>query len=404
MKKPANKKLYIFIGVAVVLAIIIVSNLRKSGPKVTVQTETVKRGRIVATVSGSARIQPEVQVKISAKVSGQIMELAVEEGDYVQKGQFLVQLDPVAYRAAVDQAQSNLDYAEAGYKKAESEYKRAQALFENNHSSNAELEIAKSTYKQSKAQVDQSRASLDQAKDNLEKTTIYAPMSGTVSQLNKKAGEMAMGSQFTLDVIMIVADLTKMRAETEIDENDIVSVTLGDSARIEVDAFPDSVFMGLVTEIANTGTTQGQGTQSEVTNFLVKVAMIDPPARLRPGMSATVDVITETRENALRIPIQCLTVRAPLPKSSETADSTDVVSTNDSAENIQVVFRVEDGVAKQVPVTVGISSEQAYEVVDGLEEGEVIVSGSYRVLSKELKDGTAVTVDNKAIKIGDETN
>ncbi|MBN2414241.1 efflux RND transporter periplasmic adaptor subunit [bacterium] len=404
MKKSANKKVFIFIGVIVVLAIIVVSNLKKSGPKVTVQTEKVKRGRIVATVSGSARIQPEVQVKISAKVSGQIMDLAVEEGDYVQKGQFLVQLDPVAYRAAVDQSQSNLDYAEAGYKKAESEYERAQALFENNHSSKAELEIAKSTYEQSKAQVEQSRASLEQAKDNLEKTTIYAPMAGTVSQLNKKAGEMAMGSQFTLDVIMIVADLTKMRAETEIDENDIVAVTLGDSANIEVDAFPDSVFKGIVTEIANTGTTQGQGTQAEVTNFLVKVAMVDPPARLRPGMSATVDVITETRQNALSIPIQCLTVRAPLTEKSESADSTQAMPATGSEENIQVVFRIEDGVAKQVPVTVGISSERDYEVIEGLEEGQEIVSGSYRVLSKELKDGTAVTVDNKAVKIGDETN
>lgn len=395
MKRSGKKKLLVFLGIAAVLAVIIISNLQKSGPKITVQTEQVKRGRIVATVSGAARVQPEVQVKISAKVSGQIIELAVKEGDYVKKGQFLVQLDPVAYRAAVKQSQSNLDYAQAGFRKAESEYERAKSLFSSNHISEAELEIAKSTYEQSRAQVEQNMAALDQARDNLDKTTIYAPMEGTVSQLNKKTGEMAMGSQFTLDVIMIVADLTKMRAETEIDENDVVAVTLGDSANIEVDAFPDSVFKGLVTEIANTGTTQGQGTQAEVTNFLVKVAMLSPPPGLRPGMSATVDIITETRENALKIPIQCLTVRPPVHDEAE-EDSARAASGRE--EDIQVVFIVEDGAAIQTPVTVGISSKQDYEVIEGLEEDQEIVSGSYRVLSKELKNKAAVKVDNSVQK------
>ncbi len=401
-----KKKLFIFLGAVIILAIIVVGNLKKSGHKITVQTEKVSRGRITATVSGAAKIQPEVQVKISAKVSGQIIELGAKEGDFVRKGQFLVQLDPVMYNAAKEQAQSNLNYAQAGFEKSRSEYTRAQALFKDNLISQSELEIAKSTYAQSEAQVEQSRAALDQAKDNLDKTRIYSPMEGTVSLLNKKAGEMAMGSQFTLDVIMIVADLNKMRAETEIDENDVVMVSLGDSAHIEVDAFPDSIFYGIVTEIANTGSTSGQGTQEEVTNFMVKVAMIDPPVGLRPGMSATVDVLTDTRENALKIPIQCLTVREP--KVEETApsgeDSAAVKKAEKPKEKVRVVFVVQDGVAHQIEVKTGISSDREWEIIKGLNEGDEVVSGSYRVLSNELKDGMEVKVNNSANPLAGERN
>jgi HlyD family secretion protein len=414
MKKLGKKKLFIFLGVVVVLLVIVVINLRKSsGGKVKVQTDKVTRGSITASVSGSAKIQPEVQVKISAKVSGQIMELGVQEGDDVNKGDFLVQLDPEFYRAAVEQAKSNLDYAKAGHEKALNEYERSKKLFADNLISNAELEIAKSTYEQANAQVDQMQAVLNQAKDNLSKTTIYSPMEGVVSQLNKKVGEMAMGSQFTLDVIMVVADLTKMLAETEIDENDVVSVSFGDTAKITVDAFPDSLFNGVVKEIANTGLTRGQGTQEEVTNFLVKVSMLEKPSGLRPGMSATVDVLTQTNEDALKIPIQCVTVRSPLkPEEEKEVDGSESEDTdeekeeksksNEDEEPIRVVFVVKDGVASQVAVETGISSDTEWEIIEGLEEGDEVVSGSYRVLSKQLKDGDEVKVDNSLKKYGRE--
>lgn len=413
MEKSKRKKIIIFAGVIVVLLIIVIGNLRKSGGgKVTVQTDKVIRGSITSSVSGPAKIQPEVQVKISAKVSGQIIRLGVEEGDYVKKGQFLVQLDEEYYRAAVDQTASNYRFAVAGFEKAKSEYDRSQKLFADNLISSAELEIAKSTYEQAEAQVDQSDATLKQAQDNLDKTTIYAPMEGTVSQLNKKVGEMAMGSQFTLDVIMIVADLTKMLAETEIDENDVVTVSFGHTAKVIMDAFPDSTFRGVVKEIANTGTTKGSGTQEEVTNFLVKVSMLDRPERLRPGMSATVDVLTETRTDILKIPIQCVTVRNPLAKTEK--DSTQVEGKDSSKEKIQgkteeeksirVVFVVKDGIAHQVAVETGISSNTEWQILKGLEEGDEIVSGSYRVLSKQLKDGNEVKIDNANKKYGREAN
>ncbi len=401
--KKVGKKWFIFAGALVVILILVVGNLKKSsGNKVTVQTDKVKRGTITATVSGSAKIQPEVQVKISAKVSGQIIKLGVEEGDEVKRGQFLVQLDPEFYQAAAEQAESGLNYARAGYEKSKNEYERSQKLFAGNLISSSELEIAKSTYEQAKAQVEQYQAGLNQAKDNLNKTTIYAPMDGVVSQLNKKVGEMAMGSQFTLDVIMVVADLSKMLAETEIDENDVVSVSLGDTANITIDAFPDSAFKGVVKEIANTGTTRGQGTQEEVTNFLIKVSMVEKPSGIRPSMSATVDIVTDTRDDALKIPIQCVTVREPLKPESETAadeqSEEDEEMPPDEQEPVRVVFVVKDGVARQIEVGTGISSDTEWEITRGVEEGDEVVSGSYRVLSKQLKDGDVVKVDNSLKK------
>lgn len=419
----SKKKKLLFFGIfIVVLALLFIATLKKEGGRtVTVQTDKVKKGDITSSVSGSARIQPEVQVKISAKVSGQIVSLGVEEGDRVRKGQFLVQLDQEYYQAAKEQSESNLKFAKAGYAKASNEYTRSKKLFADNLISESELENAKSTYEQAEAQVEQNDAALKQARDNLAKTTIVSPMDGIVSKLNKKVGEMAMGSNFTLDEIMVVADLNRMLAETDIDENDVVSVSLGDTAKIMIDAFPDSSFQGIVKEIANTGTTQGAGTQEEVTNFLVKVSMVDVPPGLRPGMSATVDIMTQTDKNVLKVPIQCITVRKPLPPKTEgeiggetrhgphpdsTAaepDSMKVKSEKpEEQESVKVVFIVEDKTARQVEVKTGIQSDTEWEILEGLQEGQEVVSGSYRVLSKEIRDGDQVKIDNSMKKFGRE--
>ena len=420
MEKKSRKKLFIFLVVAVVLLVLIIGSLgKKDSGKIKVQTDKVTKGTITSSVSGSAKIQPEIQVKISAKVSGQIVKMGVEEGDYVKQGQFLLQLDQEYYRAALKQAKSNYDYTVAGLHKSENEFKRTQKLYQDDLASEAELDLSKSTYEQAVSSVEQAEASKEQAEDNLSKTIIYAPMDGTVSQLNKKVGEMAMGSQFTLDVIMVVADLTRMLAETEIDENDVVSITLGDTSKIEVDAFPDTTFLGVVKEIANTGTSRGLGTQEEVTNFMVKVVMLTKPEGLRPSMSATVDVLTETRENTHQVPIQCITLRKPVkpdrfsrPKTEEATQDTvkqDSVKTEPEKETqdkdkkeepIRVVFVVKDDMAIQVPVETGISSDSHWEIIKGLEEGDVVVSGSYRVLSKQLQHEDKVTVDNSMKKFG----
>jgi len=417
MAKSKKKKLIIFGIFIAVIAIIVIASLARKKEGIKVQTEKVGCGRLIATVSGPAKIEPEVEVKISAKVSGQIIRLGVHEGDSVDTGDFLVQLDPEEYRATVEQARSNRDYAVAGYNKAKNEYERSKKLHADNLISDAELEIAKSTFEQAESTVEQTKASLRQAEDYLSKTTIKSPMDGIVTRLDKKQGEMAMGSQFTLDVIMVVADLSKMQAEVEIDENDVIHVSLGDTSDVLVDAFPDTTFKGVVTEIAHSGTTTGSGTQEEVTNFLVKVAMLEKPEHLRPGMSATVDVVTEALENAVKVPIQCVTMRKPVEKDTLAGkkeqkkaepDSTEKKEKKDEAgeaEPVKVVFEVKDGTAHQVEVVTGISSDTEWEIKKGLEEGSELVSGPYRILSKQLNDGDAVTIDNamkKKIREGEE--
>lgn len=417
MALSKKKKLLIFGIFILVIAVIVIATLVRKKEGIKVQTEKVSRGRLVATVSGPAKIEPEVEVKISAKVSGQIMKLGVEEGDSVATGDFLVQLDPEEYQASVEQARSNLDYAVAGYNKAKNEYDRSQKLHADNLISDAELEIARSTFEQSKSTVEQAKASLRQAQDYLSKTKIRSPMDGIVTRLDKKQGEMAMGSQFTLDVIMVVGDLSKMQAEVEIDENDVIHVSLGDTSDILVDAFPDTSFRGTVTEIAHSGTTMGTGTQEEVTNFLVKVAMLEKPEHLRPGMSATVDVITESLTDVLKVPIQCVTMRKPIrkdapekKKKAETSETDSMETEKDTknqkrnADPVKVVFEVEDGVVHQKTVTTGIASDTEWEIKSGLEAESEIVSGPYRILSKQLKDGDLVTVDNKMKKKMNQNN
>lgn len=411
MAKPKKRKILIPAIFLVVIVIIVIASLARKKEGIKVQTETVTRGKLVSTVSGAAKIQPEVEIKISAKVSGQIIALNVKEGDPVHTGEVLVQLDPEEYQASVEQSESNLNFARAGYNKAKNEYERSRKLHADNLISDAELEIAKSTYEQSVSTVAQAEASLRQARDYLSKTTIRSPMDGIVTRLDKKQGEMAMGSQFTLDVIMVVADLAKMRAEVEIDENDVIHVELGDSASIMVDAFPDTTFAGKVVEIAHSGTTTGAGTQEEVTNFLVKVMMIQKPQYIRPGMSATVDVVTESLKDAIKVPIQCVTMRMPIEKDTvsvkeeknETAESDsskkeEEPSVKEETVPVKVVFRVEDGIVKQVEVVTGISSDTEWQIKKGLEDGWEVVSGPYRVLSKQLKDGDVVTVDNSMKK------
>jgi HlyD family secretion protein len=444
MDKSKQKRLILFAGLLIVIVLLLIcANVKRRGGKLTVQTEKAVKGRVVASVSGSAKIQPEVQVKISAKVSGQILRIGVLEGDRVKRNQFLIQLDSEIYKAAVEQSESSVKGAHANFEKAMNDFQRSQKLFDSNLASASELEIAKSTYKQAEAQVEQAEAMLKQAKDDLSKTAIYSPMDGVVSQVNKKAGEMAMGSGFTLDIIMVVADLSKMLAETDIDENDVVSISLGDTSKIAVDAYPDTVFRGVVKEIANTGTTTGTGTQEETTNFLVKVAMIEKPETIRPSMSATVDIITESRDSVITVPIQCVSVRPPLKpkpdpkaaakaraerKKAEAAAKKAGKTKADSGAKaeaakaeappsvppkpadakdekpVKCVFVVKDGIARQVAVETGISSDTQIEIVKGLAEGDVVVSGSYRILSKQLKDGDKVSLPKAGKKASGDEN
>lgn len=401
-KKKHWVKIVLPIAVLILLGIFVMANLKKKETAVEVMVQTADRGRLVATVAGTGRVQPEVQVKISANVSGRITEIRVKEGDRVRKGDLLVRLDKERYEASVEQANSSRKSAEAALEKSRSELARIRELHQRGMASQADLEAALADFQLRTAEVEQTQALLKQAQDDLAKTSIYAPMDGVVSLLNKEPGEMALGAQFQEDVILIIADLSKMEVVVEVDENDIVSVSLEDSARIKIDAYPDTTFRGIVREIAHTATTRGMGTAEELTNFEVKISLLETPPKLRPGMSATADIITDVREDAVRIPIQCVVMREPIAEASQEksesgGDSTaaadsDVKKDTKKVKPIEVVFRVEGGVAHQVPVALGISSETDLEILSGVAEGDTVVSGPFRTLSQTLKDGDRIKI------------
>ena len=443
MANKKKKKVIIGLAIGLVVVIIIVLNVTRSSEKsMTVQAEKVQTGTIASTVSAAGKIQPETEVDISANVSGKILGLGVKEGDAVKQGQFLVQLDRNRYQALVDQAQAQLASAQARLVEAQAEYRRIKQLYDAGLSSEADLEAIEARKDVEEANHNASKAYLEKALDDLSKTTIAAPMSGTVSQLNSEEGEVVLGTeQFSGTVIMTIADLSKMEAEADVDETDIVDVAIGQAASIEVDALPDTVLKGEVTEIASSAYTLGRGTQEEVTNFKVKVAILDRATSLRPGMSATVDIETASHQDVLYVPIQSVVMRAPEPpdeESSEEAEDaaeavdgeedtltseqseeapetsaettgtgedgagTELESEPDQApakgdqgkeELIEVVFVVKDDTAVMVPVKTGISSDTNTEIISGLEGEEMVVTGSYRAL-RDLRDGQKVKVEN----------
>ena len=260
-------------------------------------------------VTGSGQIRPEVQVKVSARVAGKIIKLHAQEGDQVKKGQLLVELDQEQYLAAMDRSESTLLSMRATEKKLKSELIRAKDLYQKGLMSEAEFEAAEASYEAAESNTRMAEASVKESRDALEKTRLHADMDGIVTMLNKEEGEIALGAQFQEDVIMIVADLKRMEAAIEVDENDVINVSLGDTSDIEIDAFIDTTFIGIVTQIANSATVKGLGTQEQVTNFEVTVALLDYNDRFRPGMSTTVDIITEIRNDVIKVPIQAITVR-----------------------------------------------------------------------------------------------
>lgn len=429
-KKKNKKKLWLIIGGVVVLVALIAGNLLKSDTEaISVDTEKVKRQTVVHKVNGSGVIQPEVEVKISAALSAWITDITVEEGDYVTKGQHLISLDEKKYRASYNQTRSSVKSARASLKEVKAIKERTESLFVNDLVSKQELESAEARFELAESQLEQAQAALSSVSDDLSKTRIMAPQSGTVVKIAKEVGEMALGSIFQADVLMIVAELSKMEVLVDVNENDVISVAVGDTAEIEIDAFQDTVFYGVVSEIAHIAETQLLGTQEQVTNFEVKVQMLNIPENIRPGMSATADIITDVKEDVLAIPIQCLTVRqegweeeaekkqnrgrkSKTKKSDYSEESTD---NKKKKEMIEVVFVISDNAENSDekdekskrrgkplkknqkyaivrPVKVGISSEDHYEILKGLEEGDEIITGSYKAISRDLKHMTIVEV------------
>jgi len=414
----SKKKLLLFslVALVIVAAVVVVLRARGRGPQATrVETAPVERLELVQTVSATGRIQPKTQVNISADVSAKITRLPAAEGDWVEKGTLLVELERERYLAAVESAEANLRVTQANVVvtrenriKAEKDFARIKELYDRELETQAQLDATQAAYQAERArnqsavdQVAQVRAALKQIRDDLSKTTIYAPMSGTISKLNKEVGEIALGSQFQEDVIMIVSNLAGMEALVDVDENDIVSVAVDDAATIEVDALPDVALDGRVTDIASSANVSAAGTSDQKTEFEVKVAVLEPHPALRPGMTASCEIVTDTRDAALAVPIQSVAVRTPEQLGEAEpppADDEEAVAANgwvpDKDGFVEIVFVVKDGVAEARQVTTGIQSETHIEIVDGLEEGDQVVVGSYRAISRELSHGARVTVDN----------
>jgi HlyD family secretion protein len=417
------KRKTLWIGAAAVVvaagAVAGVMTLRGGGDKaLEVQTAKVDRQKIVQKVNGTGKIQPRTQVKISADVSAKITRLAVVEGQWVEKGAFLVELDRARYLAAVESAEANVRSAEANatlvrqnMEKTEKEFKRSEELLSLNMESQAafdamdaahKVEVAR--YESARDQVEQAKASLKQARDDLSKTTIYAPMAGTVSDLNKEQGEIAIGSQFQPDVILVISDLSEMEAQVNVDENDIVAIAIGQEAEIEVDALLDQTLTGVVTEIANSANAGGVGSADQKTEFEIKISIKSPPETLRPGMTASADIFTKSNESALSVPIQSVAVRTidQLTMAGEERKDAEARFTADRDGFVEIVFCIEDGKAVAKQVKTGIQSDELIEILEGLEEGNEVVTGSYRAISKDIVNGAVVVVKNDAVASGGE--
>ena len=411
-------KKHVLLGLlaVVVVAVVVVTALgrNRGDDGLAVEVAAVDRSTVVQTVTATGKIQPMVQVNISADVSAKITRLGVDEGDWVEKGTLLVELDRERYVAEVESQEANLSAAQAqanlareNMVKAQKDYERSRQLFDSSLESQASLdtmyasaEVEKARYQSTQDQAEQAKAAVRQARDALSKTTIYSPMAGTISMLNKEVGEIALGSQFQEDVIMVVSNLQGMEALVDVDENDIVLVSVGDEATIEVDALPDVKFKGEVTEIANSAKISGQGSSDQKTEFEVKIAVLDPGTQLRPGMTASAEVVTEVRESCLGVPIQCVTVRTMeqlgVAKGAGGSEDGTPRFLPDDEGFVEVVWVIEDGIAKARQVKTGIQSDTHIEILEGLAETEQVVVGTYRAISRDLKDGVAVEIGGGA--------
>ena len=429
LKKLKQKKVWIPLVIIIVGAVGTWMKFSSDIDEISVQAEEVSRRDIIHKVNANGKIQPEEEVQISSTITAWITSITVAEGDTVQPGQLLISMDEKQYRAAYNQTLSGVKSAEANLKKVKAQKERSESLFEQNLISKQELEQIEASFESASSNVDQARSLLFSREDELSKTKLLAPAFGIVTSLTKEVGEMAVGGMFNPGVVMTIADLTRMEVLVDVNENDVVTVTVGDTAEIEVDAFPDTIFYGMVSEIAHTAQSMNLGSQEQVTNFKVKVKMIDPPGNIRPGMSSTVNIITEIRNDAISIPIQSLTARAENYKRQAKRKAMKkkggrkkgkggrrkmgddaVAGSGDGGwkkdKMIEVVFILKDEFygekapkgkkyAVVMPVDVDIDSDTHYAVRSGVAEGDSIVTGSYKAISRELQHGTLVSVDEE---------
>jgi HlyD family secretion protein len=437
-----RRKIIIFSAIGLVLVtLILLAIFKKRVPVITVQTEKAARHSLTNIVVANGKIQPVVQVSISPEVSGEIIELPVKEGQQVKKGDLLVKINPDIYIAAVNQAKANYESsiaakasAVANLEKAQADYDRNLELFHQKLLSESDFIGFKSARDVARAQLDSagdqvnvSRANVDSAEEQLSRTTIVSPLDGTISKLNSQLGERVLGTvQFAGTEILIISDLNQMEARVDIGEMDVVGIKPGQKARLDVDAFKDRKFAGVVTDVASSskdsnqaGNNSSSSSQSqEATKFQVRIRLSDKED-FRPGMSVSADIETEYRTNVLTVPLASVTTRPPKPppktdppktggtntataKSgthatvSSNAVASGNVATNSgppdkkSSKMLDVVFAVAGDHVDAVPVKIGICDDNYWEITDGLTNGQEIVSGGYRAISRDLDDGKKI--------------
>ena len=411
------------IGGAVAGAVVV----KKKNKATAVRLADVTRHDLVAAVTASGRIEADKQVDVTADITGRILHIAVKEGDVVRRGQFLIQIDPVQFEGAVArnealqassqasliQARTNRDQAKRALDRALEIHRTAPDLIAPEAVEQAQqaYDVAVSTFLANEAQVEQARAALKEARDNLARTRLYSPMDGRVVRLGVEVGEVAVPGTFSKEtaLLMTIADMSTILAKVQVDETDVVRLASGDSVEVSIDAYPDTTFIGKVTKISNaaklTQTAAGAqtGTSDRAVDFDVEITLANPPSDIRPDLSCTARIITDTREGVLAVPIIALTVRdhEKVPNENEkeavAAPPEDTLRKKFRKRETEGVFVVRDGIATFRPVRVGIAGDEYFEVRDGVREGETIVAGSYQAI-RELKDGAKVKPAKDTVK------
>jgi HlyD family secretion protein len=437
-KRRSRRRRYVIFGSIglLVLWIVVSMILGKREKPIPVTTEKALRKTILQTVSATGKVQPEIEVKISPEVAGEIIELPVEDGMRVKKGDLLVKIKPDSYKALLEQQEAAISTAKATnlqqkatMMKTEQDFKRAEDLFNKKlisaqeyNAAEAAYDVAKNTYESSLHEIERAQAGSSQARDQLSKTTVYSPIDGTVTILNSKLGERIVATgQFAGTEVMRVADLGHMEARVDVNENDVVNVKVGDNANVKIDAYGDRKFHGTVYQIANTGKTTGAGTQEEVTNFEVKIRIDDHDVTLKPGLSCTADIETDMVKDVVAVPMQSVTIRTgdsnlspeEIEKQKQKAAARDKGDNNAEFVNerlerqeqkegreklAKVVFLKNGNKAQMVKVTTGISDDTYMEIKSGIKPNDEVISGSYGAISRKLKDGAKVAIDKEGMK------
>ena len=411
----SKKLIIILVSIGIIIAAVVsyslfkASSLAKAGKQVEVLD--IAKMDVIETVSATGKIKPEIEVSISPEVSGEIIELTIKEGQTVEKGQLLARINPDLLISSVSRSQAGLSNSRAGYEQAKAtlaeakaNYQRSAKLFEKGVISQAEFDTNNAVYARAKAAersayftVQSAGATVNEATDNLGRTSIYAPMSGTVSLLAVELGERVVGTQQMAGTELFrVADLGQMEVEVEVNENDIVKLEVGDRAIVEVDAYLNKKFDGVVTEIANTAI--GQLTADQVTNFKVKVRILpesyedllegksDAYSPFKPGMTATVDIITKETKDAVAVPISSIVIK------TDTTGSKTRTELSENAVKYECVYLAENSKAVLRVVKTGIQDDKNIVILSGLKPGERVITGPYRTVTKELKNGDNITV------------